>query len=147
MGSAILFLGAILSCFLSWDGGVRGGSRIALTVDKDEPLVSNVEPEDLLSPVPSMRTAGPSLRNKRSVLLSPGDSEAAANGAGYPNLATQQSGRRESRASLGTAYGYVSPPSDFRWLGSMPLGPTDYPTGLPSTLSHSIPINKTSASY
>lgn len=105
MGSTILFLGAFLSCFLSWDGGVRGGSRITLTMEKDEPLLTSSERRDA-SPVPSERTAGPSLRHKRSILLSPGDPETAAGGAGYPTLAANIAGaRRESRATLGTAYG------------------------------------------
>ncbi|ORX39370.1 hypothetical protein BD324DRAFT_576791 [Kockovaella imperatae] len=96
--STILITGSILACFLSWDGGVRGGSRIALSIEKNEPLVPAQVPDE--SPAPSSRTAVPSLRNKRSVLtpdpelLSPTDPTGPV-----PN-------RRDSRASLGTAYGY-----------------------------------------
>lgn len=86
----ILFLGSFLACFLSWDGGVRGGSRIALPVEKNEPLA----PEPLPSPAPSQRTAVPTLRTRRS-FLSP---------APEPEVGTVHN-RRDSRASLGTAYG------------------------------------------
>lgn len=83
----LLVIGAVLSCFLSWDGGVRGGSRIALPIEKNEPLRAE-------SPAPS---TVPSLRPRPSMLspnvLSPGIDESTP-GA-----------RRDSRASLGTAYG------------------------------------------
>lgn len=104
LGAGILLVGAILSCFLSWDGGVRGGQRIALPVEKDEPLVAAVAAPGAASPAPSNRTAVPvpSLRPKRSV-LSPGIEE----GSRYPALgASVPHARRDSRASLGTAYGY-----------------------------------------
>lgn len=86
--ACLLLTGAILSCFLSWDGGVRGGTRITLQVEKDEPLVR--EP----SPVPSTM---PSLRPRRSV-LSPAIYSPA-------NEESNPHHRRDSRASLGTAYG------------------------------------------
>ncbi|RXK35648.1 hypothetical protein M231_07078 [Tremella mesenterica] len=107
IAGALLVTGSILACFLSWDGGVRGGTRIALPVEKNEPLI----PQDPLrqpSPVPSHRTAVPSVRAKRSVLSPLPDPESAAYGAGYPglNVGSVPHGRRDSRASLGTAYGY-----------------------------------------
>lgn len=84
MAGIILLAGAVLACLLSWDGGIRGGSRINLPIEKAN------RPE--LSPAPSQRTAVPSLRHRRS-LLSPG-------------LETETGPtRRDSRASLGTAYG------------------------------------------
>ena len=99
LGSSILVVGAIMACFLSWDGGVRGGSRIALPVERDEPLVAGSAD---VSPAPSSRTAVPipSLANKRSAILSPAGNE---NG---PNALATSFHRRDSRASLGTAYGY-----------------------------------------
>ncbi|WRT70167.1 uncharacterized protein IL334_007161 [Kwoniella shivajii] len=109
IASVILVTGAILSCFLSWDGGVRGGSRIALEVEKDEPLAgASPATQRVSSPAPSNRTAIriPSLSLKRSGVLSPGETEAASHGAGYPALSSTPHGRRDSRASLGTAYGY-----------------------------------------
>ena len=87
MAGVILIAGAILACFLSWDGGVRGGSRIALPVEKDDNRQS-------VSPAASQRTAVPSLRHRRSA-LSP-----ALDGDTSP-----LNPRRDSRASLGTAYG------------------------------------------
>lgn len=103
----ILFIGAILACFLSWDGGVRGGERIALPVEKNEPLEPAPQPsqdEDRsASPVPSHRTAVPSLRGKRSMVLSPGIEESGPIGFGT----SVPHARRDSRASLGTAYGFV----------------------------------------
>ena len=100
VAGVILVVGAVLACFLSWDGGVRGGDRIALPVEKNESLAPAA------SPALSHRTAVPSLRNKQS-FLSPGlDTETAANGAGYPGLGAAAA-RRDSRASLGTAYGFV----------------------------------------
>ncbi|WVQ84654.1 hypothetical protein IAT38_006809 [Cryptococcus sp. DSM 104549] len=111
LGAAVLITGAILSCFLSWDGGVRGGSRIALPLEKDEPLAgaSPAQVENNASPAPSSRTAVrvPSIHTRRG-MLSPGNEEdAAAAGAGYPALSSSApGGRRDSRASLGTAYGY-----------------------------------------
>ncbi|WWC91764.1 uncharacterized protein L201_006711 [Kwoniella dendrophila CBS 6074] len=109
IASVILVIGAILACFLSWDGGVRGGSRIALTVEKDEPLAGASPALDrTISPAPSSRTAirVPSMSIKRNAALSPGETEAASLGAGYPGLSTTPHARRDSRASLGTAYGY-----------------------------------------
>ena len=85
---------------------MRGGDRIALSVEKQEPL-NPVPHERSGSPAPSHLTAVPSLRNKRSFLSPGADSEAAANGAGYPGLSSGVSARRDSRASLGTAYGFV----------------------------------------
>lgn len=106
MAGVILIMGAVLACFLSWDGGVRGGNRITLSVEKNEPLSSAAAVTEG-SPAPSHLTAVPSLMKKRSI-LSPGpDPEAAANGAGYPGLSTSVNPRRDSRASLGTAYGYA----------------------------------------
>lgn len=97
-----------MACFLSWDGGVRGGTRIALAAEKDEPLVPDGESTPLrsVSPAPSHGTAVPSIRGGRD-LLSPRDTETAAGGAGYPGLSQVPHARRDSRASLGTAYGYV----------------------------------------
>lgn len=104
MGGVILVIGAVLSCFLSWDGGIRGGHRIALPAEKNEALAP-APPEPNGSPAPSHLTAVPSLRRKRSILSPGADPEAVANGAGYPALATSFNPRRDSRASLGTAYG------------------------------------------
>ncbi|KAK4689589.1 hypothetical protein P7C73_g509, partial [Tremellales sp. Uapishka_1] len=99
MAAFILVVGSILACFLSWDGGIRGGSRIALPVEKNEPMAGTVR---AASPSPDHRGQTPTLKGKKSAhLLSPSgglDPESAANGAGYA--------RRDSRASLGTAYGY-----------------------------------------
>ena len=106
MAGLILVIGAVLACFLSWDGGVRGGSRIALAVEKNEPLLP-APPENNGSPAPSHLTAVPSLTKKRSILSPGADPEAAANGAGYPGLSSSYNPRRDSRASLGTAYGCV----------------------------------------
>ncbi|WWD19686.1 hypothetical protein CI109_104149 [Kwoniella shandongensis] len=110
IAGTILTIGSILACFLSWDGGVRGGNRIALPMEKDEPLAAqSPQPTERgSSPAPSNRTAirVPSLSLKRSGMLSPGETENAANGAGYPALSSSHHGRRDSRASLGTAYGY-----------------------------------------
>ncbi|KAK8853268.1 hypothetical protein IAR55_003970 [Kwoniella newhampshirensis] len=110
IAGVILTIGAILACFLSWDGGVRGGSRIALPMEKDEPLLppSPGLTERATSPAPSNRTAirPPSMNIRRAGMLSPGVDENAANGAGYPGLSSSHHGRRDSRASLGTAYGY-----------------------------------------
>ncbi|WWC94943.1 hypothetical protein V866_001795 [Kwoniella sp. B9012] len=109
IASVILVAGAILACFLSWDGGVRGGSRIALTVEKDEPLAgASPAVERTISPAPSSRTAirVPSFSIRRNAAFSPGETEAASHGAGYPALSTTPHARRDSRASLGTAYGY-----------------------------------------
>lgn len=96
MAGVLLVTGAILACFLSWDGGVRGGSRIALQVEKNEPLVPAAS-----SPAPSQRTAVPSVRGTRS-FLSPAPEPENAISPGNPPHA-----RRDSRASLGTAYGCV----------------------------------------
>lgn len=100
-----------MACFLSWDGGVRGGSRITLPAEKDEALVpvpdNDGTPLRPVSPAPSHGTAVPSMRGHRD-MLSPGMAETAAGGAGYPGLSQQvPHARRDSRASLGTAYGYV----------------------------------------
>jgi hypothetical protein len=103
IAGTILVFGSILACFLSWDGGVRGGSRIALPVEKNEPLAPVPARDD--SPAPSAPTTVPSLRGKRSGFLSPRDTELAANGAGYPGVSGSAHPRRDSRASLGTAYG------------------------------------------
>lgn len=108
IGGTVLAVGAILSCFLSWDGGVRGGRRIALAVEKNEPLAgASPAPGRHASPALSSRTAirVPSVSLRR--VLSPGQGEEdAARGAGYPELSRSAGGRRDSRASLGTAYGY-----------------------------------------
>ncbi|ORY33374.1 hypothetical protein BCR39DRAFT_519516 [Naematelia encephala] len=85
LGACILIVGATMACFLSWDGGVRGGSRIALAVEKDEPLAPR-------SPAPS--TVIGHAEPPSPIDESPGPS------ANTPNP------RRESLASLGTAYGY-----------------------------------------
>lgn len=87
---ALLVTGAILSCFLSWDGGVRGGSRIALSTEKDEPLAPQPEPP---SPAPTQLTAVPTITNRRGLLSPAGE------------LGEVPHARRDSRASLGTAYG------------------------------------------
>ncbi|KAL7424554.1 hypothetical protein Q5752_000238 [Cryptotrichosporon argae] len=99
MGSSLLFVGATLACFLSWDGGVRGGSRIALPIEKDEPLAapgvaSSSQPPREVTPSPAP-IAGPA--RKRSGYFSPREPELAGS---VPHA------RRDSRASLGTAYGY-----------------------------------------
>lgn len=103
IAGTILVTGSVLACFLSWDGGVRGGSRIALAVEKNEPL-NGVSParssrDRSASPAESTLTAVPSMRNRRNDLLSPRD-ESGPNGPPHA--------RRDSRASLGTAYGYVT---------------------------------------
>ncbi|ODN94720.1 hypothetical protein L198_04863 [Cryptococcus wingfieldii CBS 7118] len=110
VGATILFTGAVLSCFLSWDGGVRGGRRIELQVEKDEPLVAPSSPDVVQhsSPAPSSRTAVriPSTNFRRGV-TSPGEEEmAVSHGGGYPELGKSAGTRRDSRASVGTAYGY-----------------------------------------
>jgi hypothetical protein len=101
LAGLILLAGAVLACFLSWDGGVRGGERIALPVEKNEPLAAVEQEDRSLSPAPSARTAVPSLRNKRSMILSPGIEESGPVGFGT----SVPHARRDSRASLGTAYG------------------------------------------
>lgn len=107
IAGVILTTGSILACFLSWDGGVRGGSRIALPVEKDEPLVETSEARQA-SPAPSNRTAVPSVRARKSIMSPMYEPEAAASGAGYPGISsgTLPHARRDSRASLGTAYGF-----------------------------------------
>lgn len=106
LAATVLLTGAIMACFLSWDGGVRGGTRIALPAEKDEPLIpSAATPAREVSPVPSHRTAVPIARG--GGLFSPRDpreAEMAAGGAGYGTSVPHA--RRDSRASLGTAYGY-----------------------------------------
>ncbi|KAL1405116.1 hypothetical protein Q8F55_008739 [Vanrija albida] len=101
MGSSVLFIGAIMACFLSWDGGVRGGSRIQLEVEKDEPLVPSRT--DTQSPT---RDGGrvASLRIKPSRVFSSHEDEAGPTGQSL--ISTSMKLRRESLASLGTAYGY-----------------------------------------
>lgn len=101
MGSSVLFIGAILACFLSWDGGVRGGSRIQLEVEKDEPLVPSRT--DTQSPTRDGGRAT-SLRIKPSRVFSSHEEEAGPTGQSL--LSTSMKLRRESLASLGTAYGY-----------------------------------------
>jgi hypothetical protein len=73
---------------------VRGGSRIALSTEKDEPLA----PQSA-SPAPSQLTAVPSVRNKRNMLSPAAAMPSPAAEAEVPHA------RRDSRASLGTAYG------------------------------------------
>ena len=96
-----------MACFLSWDGGVRGGTRITLSAEKDEPLQpATSTPVRGASPVPSQRTAVPSVRAGLGILSprDPREAEMAAGGAGYGTSVPHA--RRDSRASLGTAYGY-----------------------------------------
>lgn len=99
IAATILSIGAILACFLSWDGGVRGGGRISLPVAQDEPLqVSEVEAYD--SPAPS------TVHGKQTGYFAGHvrDSEALS-----PAIAgSGPAARRGSRSSLGggTAYGY-----------------------------------------
>lgn len=105
LAACILLVGSTMACFLSWDGGVRGGTRIALPAEKDEPLApSGSTAHRAASPAPSHGTALPSIRG-RADLLSPRVEESAAQAAGYPGLVGPPRNRRDSRASLGTAYG------------------------------------------
>ncbi|WVN86482.1 uncharacterized protein L203_101646 [Cryptococcus depauperatus CBS 7841] len=103
VGGAVLTFGAILACFLSWDGGVRGGSRIALPVEKDEPLDSpSPAVERNASPATSSRTIA-KVSSFRRDFLSPAEEDNATFNA---ELSRSVTARRDSRASLGTAYGY-----------------------------------------
>lgn len=94
--------GAILACFLSWDGGVRGGSRIALPTEKvEQPSTTANAPAEIersASPVPSQHATIRTIKNRRSFLLSPGEETVGISTSIKHN-------RRDSRASLGTAYG------------------------------------------
>ncbi|GMK57099.1 hypothetical protein CspeluHIS016_0309390 [Cutaneotrichosporon spelunceum] len=119
LGGSIMFVGAVLACFLSWDGGVRGGQRIQLEVEKDEPLAAARDE----TPVPSRRpTISQALRiNNPGDLLSPTSHEGTPIGGSmhgqtpgyssshvpqYGQSATRPMHRHESMASIGTAYGY-----------------------------------------
>jgi hypothetical protein len=99
IAATILAIGAVLACFLSWDGGVRGGGRITLPVAENEPLQEE-NTEDLDSPAPSTaygkQTGYFTGRTHDSEALSP-----AVAGSGA-------AARRGSLASMGggTAYGY-----------------------------------------
>jgi hypothetical protein len=99
LGAFIMFIGAIMACFLSWDGGVRGGSRILLEVEKDEPLAPTVA--DTLSPpqVQHRPSAASAMRIRPSRVFSP------ANGEDDAPLGSSLRPRHDSLASLGTAYG------------------------------------------
>lgn len=120
MGGIIMFIGAILACFLSWDGGVRGGQRIQLEVEKDEPLVPS---NDALSPVPSRAPPSSALRinqphgnasSAHPIESTPlgqsvyGQSAYGQSLLGGPSHLGTSAGvnHRESLASIGTAYGY-----------------------------------------
>lgn len=92
MGAIILFLNAILGCFLSWDGGVRGGQRLQLEVEKDEPLI----PSHAATEPPTPGQSG--IHIKPGHLFTPAQEESNA-------LEASMKMRRESLASLGTAYG------------------------------------------
>ncbi|BEI84287.1 hypothetical protein CcaverHIS002_0408910 [Cutaneotrichosporon cavernicola] len=119
LGGSIMFIGAVLACFLSWDGGVRGGQRIQLEVEKDEPLAA-ARGE---TPAPSRRpTLSQAMRiSNTGDLLSPAAHEGTPLGGsmygqtpGYSSSQAPQYGqsaprpmpRHESMASIGTAYGY-----------------------------------------
>lgn len=120
LGGWIMFVGAILACFLSWDGGVRGGQRLQLEVEKDEPLAP--ARGDALTPVSSRPQPSQALRiNNPGGLLSPAAHEGTPLGGsmfsqtpGYSSSQVPQYGqsaprampRHESIASIGTAYGY-----------------------------------------
>ena len=110
LGGSIMFIGAILSCFLSWDGGVRGGSRIQLEVEKDEPLVP--ARTDSASPVPASNQtpASSAMRIHRpSRLFTPAPEtplgQSVHGQAAFGTSAARM--RHDSMASLGTAHGYV----------------------------------------
>ncbi|KLT39562.1 major facilitator superfamily MFS-1 [Cutaneotrichosporon oleaginosum] len=118
LGGSIMFIGAVLACFLSWDGGVRGGQRIQLEVEKDEPLA----PPRGETPGPARPPSSQALRiNNPGGLLSPTAHEGTPFGGsvygqtpGYSTSHVPQYGqsvprtvpRHESIASIGTAYGY-----------------------------------------
>ncbi|BEJ15157.1 hypothetical protein CspHIS471_0409240 [Cutaneotrichosporon sp. HIS471] len=119
LGGSIMFVGAVLACFLSWDGGVRGGQRIQLEVEKDEPLAA-ARGE---TPAPSRRpTVSQAMRiNNPGGLLSPAAHEGTPLGdsmygqtQGYSSSQAPRYGqsaprpmpRHESMVSIGTAYGY-----------------------------------------
>lgn len=90
----------MLACFLSWDGGVRGGSRITLPIEKTETVNPGQEIERSASPVPSQHATIRTIKNKRSLILSPAEEP-----TGFST--SVRNPRRDSRASLGTAYGCV----------------------------------------
>lgn len=113
LGGTVMFIGAFLACFLSWDGGVRGGSRIQLEVEKDEPL--NSTRPDTLSPSaaasrPSAAPGSSAIRiQHRSSMHTPAEDPQTPYGRsalGRSALATSAGMHRDSMASLGTAYGY-----------------------------------------
>lgn len=105
-----MFIGATLACFLSWDGGVRGGSRIQLEVEKDEPL--NAPRPDTLSPSAARPAAAPgssAIRIHRGSVHTPAEDAHTPYGRsalGRSALGTSAGLHRDSMASLGTAYGY-----------------------------------------
>ena len=98
LAGLVLVTGAILACFLSWDGGVRGGSRIALPVEKNEPLAPHAPSPAPAIPSPPIQPQPDTVRGRRPSYLSPALQE--------HEQSTSPSRRRDSRASLGTAYGY-----------------------------------------
>lgn len=111
LGGSVMFIGAFLACFLSWDGGVRGGSRIQLEIEKDEPL--NSARPDVLSPStasrPSAAPGSSAIRiQHRGSMHSPEDPQTpyGRSALGRSALATSAGMHRDSMASLGTAYGY-----------------------------------------
>ena len=99
LAGIILLTGAVLACFLSWDGGVRRGPRIALPIEKTETENTPAEIERSVSPVPSHHATIRTIKNKRSMILSPGIEESTGMSTSVKH------NRRDSRASLGTAYG------------------------------------------
>ena len=99
LAGIILSCGAVLACFLSWDGGVRRGPRIALPAEKTETENVPAEIERSVSPVPSHHATIRTIKNKRSMILSPGIEESTGMSTSVKH------NRRDSRASLGTAYG------------------------------------------
>lgn len=118
LGGSIMFVGAILACLLSWDGGVRGGQRIQLEAEKDEPLAPAPPRTDALSPVPSRSAPTQALRINN--VFSPAAQESTPLGGSmfsqtpgystqapaYGQSAPRAMARHESIASIGTAYGY-----------------------------------------
>lgn len=108
MGGSIMFFGALLACFLSWDGGVRGGSRITLEVEKDEPLVPGSRAGSV-SPQPAHRNsvaAASAVRIPANNNLFSPDREDQAGTSALGTSHRHAAQRRDSLASLGTAYGY-----------------------------------------
>lgn len=99
-----MFIGATMACFLSWDGGVRGGSRIQLEVEKDEPLA----PSQAESASPEVQhrpsTAASAIRIHPNKLFSPNRDDEGLSQSAAP-LGSSMRLRRDSLASLGTAYG------------------------------------------